>query len=253
MKNRKAQLTIFIIIALIIIVAIILIFVIWRKPTIEISPETDPKTYIEICTKDATKQAIEILSAQGGDIEPEGIVMYQGKEIVYLCYNTNYYNPCINQRPMLIEHIKQEITDYIEPKVQECFTSLKSELEKRNYVVDMGSMENKDITTELQTRKVIVTVNRNFQITKNEETRKFDEFKAQIIDPIYDLAEIGTEIASQEAKYCYFNVNGFNSNYPKFEVRKDMIDDSKIYIVKERASNKEFKFATRGCVMPAGL
>ncbi len=250
LKCKRSQVTIFIVIALIIVVAIALIFVIQREPIRGVSPETDPEAYIEKCIRDATEEAISILSEQGGDIEPEGSVMYKGKEITYLCYNANFYLPCINQRPMLIEHIEGEITDYIEPKVQECFTSLQQELEKRNYQVSLGSM---NISTELQIKRVIVTINRELTITKNQETRNFEKLEAQVSSPIYDLAEIGNEIASQEAKYCYFNVNGFNSNYHDFEVRKDMTDDSKIYAVKELTSGKEFKFATRGCVMPRGL
>lgn len=250
--NKRSQVTIFIIIAMI-IVTIILIFLLWRKPTISISPAADPSAYIEKCTRDAVKEAIEILSEHGGDIKPEGSVMYKDKDITYLCYNANYYKPCINQRPLLIEHIEQEITNYIEPKVQNCFVGLRQELEKRNYDVSMGSMNKEDIITELQTKKVIVTIDRKFEMIKHEETRKFDKFKAKISHPIYDLAEIAMEIVNQEAKFCYFNVNGFNANYLKFETRKDMIDDSKIYKIKEKASEKDFIFAIRGCVMPAGL
>ena len=73
------------------------------------------------------------------------------------------------------------------------------------------------------------------------------------INPIYDFAEISNEIASQEATYCYFNVNGFNSNYPEFEVRKDMIGDSKIYSISKKGSDLSFMFAIRGCVMPSGF
>ena len=249
-KQNKAQVTIFIVIALIIVAGMALIFLIWREPVTTVSPTTNPEAYIEKCIKDAGKEAIDILSEQGGDIEPEGSVMYEGKERTYLCYNKNYYNPCINQRPMLIEHIESEISNYLEPKMRSCFSSLREELEKRNYAVNLGEM---NIITELQTKKVIMTVERKVEMGKNQDIRNFEKFKTQTSHPIYDLAEIGNEIASQEAKYCYFNVNGFNSNYPKFEVRKDMIDGSKIYSVREKATDKVFIFAIRGCVMPAGL
>lgn len=255
MKTRKnktrGQVTIFIIIALIIVIAIALIFLVWRKPTIEVSPTTDPEGYIEKCTKDATKEAIDLLSEQGGDIKPEGSVMYKGRDIAYLCYNANYYMPCINQRPLLIEHIEKEITSYIEPKVQDCFLSLRQELEKRNYYVSMGSM---DIETELQSKKVVVTTNREFEMTKNQETRKFEKFKAQVSSPIYDLAKIAMEVANQEARYCNFDILGFMIIYPKYDAQKFRTGESDtIYTLKEKATGKEFKFAIRSCAMPAGL
>jgi hypothetical protein len=250
-KNKHAQVTIFIVIALIIVVAIALIFVIWRRPTVTISPTASPEAYIERCMKDYTKEAIDLLSEQGGDIEPEGSVMYKDKEITYLCYNTNFYTPCINQRPMLIEHIESEISNYLEPKMRSCFSSLKSELEKRNYVVDMGSM---NIITDLQTRKVITTAERKLQITKNQETRKFEKFKESVANPIYDLAEIAMEIANQEAHYCNFDILGFMIIYPEYDITKFTTGDSDIiYTLKEIASGKEFTFAIRSCAMPAGF
>lgn len=249
-KNRRGQVTIFIIIALIIVVAIVLIFVIWRKPTISISPFADPSAYIEKCAKEATEEAISILAKQGGDIKPEGSVMYKSKNITYLCYNANYYTPCINQRPLLIEHIEKEITSYIEPKMRECFVSLKEELGKKGYEVSTGEMK---IETELQTKKVVVTIDREFEMTK-QDTRKFEQFSAQLSHPIYELAEIAMEIANQEARYCNFDILGFMIIYPEYNVEKFRTGNSDtIYTLKEIATEKEFTFAIRSCVMPAGL
>jgi hypothetical protein len=249
-KSKRAQVTIFIIIAVLLVAGLLIIFLIWRQPTGVVSVTTNPEGFIEKCIKDYTKEAIEILSERGGDIEPEGSVLYDGIERTYLCYNKNYYNPCINQRPMLIDHIESEIRDYIDPKVRTCFDSLEEELEGKGYDVVIGDM---NTIIDLQTRKVVMTIERDLKITKDQDIKSFDKFREQTSHPIYDLAEIGNEIASQEGEYCYFNVNGFNSNYPKFEVRKDMIDGSKIYSVKEKATNKIFTFAIRGCVMPPGL
>lgn len=251
LNSKRSQLTIFIIVAIILVAMILLIFLLWRKPTAEISPETDPSAYIEQCAEEAAEEAIAILSENGGDIEPEGSVTYDGKEITYLCYNENYYKPCINQRPMLIEHIEQEITNYVEPKVEECFLSLRQELEDRKYDVSMGSM---DITTELQTKKVIVAVKKKLNIRKNEDTRKFTEFKAGISHPIYDLAEIAMEVVNQEARYCNFDILGFMIIYPDYDADKIRLGDSNtIYILRDIPTGKEFTFAIRSCAMPAGL
>ncbi len=249
-KQNKAQVTIFIIIALIIVVAIALIFVVWRKPTLPVSPETNPENYIEKCIKESTEEAISILSEQGGDIKPEGSVMYKSKNITYLCYNANFYKPCINQRPLFIEHIEEQITNYIEPKMQECFSSLRTELEKRGYAVELEEM---NITTELQTKKVVVTIDRKLEMTKGE-TRRFEQFKAQVSWPLYDLAKITMEIANQEARYCNFDALGFMIIYPKYDIEKFRTGDSDtIYTLKDTPTGKEFIFAIRSCAMPAGL
>ena len=249
-KSKRSQVTIFIILGLILVVSIALIFLVFRQPTLEVSPSGNPEAYIEKCMRDYGKEALNILMPQGGDIEPKGSIKYQGKDITYLCYNENFYDPCIMQRPMLIEHIESEISSYLEPRMQGCFSLLRQGLENKGYEIDMQSMS---IKTELKVGKIFMTTNRKLQTTKDEETRKYEKFTAEISSPIYKLAWFAQEITSQEAKYCYFNTDGFNMNYPTFEARKEMIDDSKIYNVKDRITNQNFVFAIRGCVMPPGL
>jgi len=250
MKNKKAQLTIFIIFALIIIVVIVLLFLLIKGPEIDILDEENPQAYIESCTRDAVEEALDILVEQGGDIEPTGGVMYKGKNLTYLCYNANYYMPCVNQRPMLIEHIEQEITNYISPRVSNCFTALKSDLSGR-YEVQMGDME---LTTKLQTKQVVVNIKRDFQMTRGDNVRSFKEFKANLAHPIYEIGKIAMEIANQEAHYCNFDVLGFMIIYPKYNIQKFRTGDSDtIYTIIDIPTNQEFKFAIRSCAMRAGL
>jgi hypothetical protein len=250
-KNKKAQITIFVIIALIIVGVIILVFILWRRPTITIAPTENPEAYIQECLEDYTKEVIDILSANGGDLVPEGSLLYGGKNITYLCYTSSYYNSCVNQRPMLIEHMEDEISNYLEPRMRACFVGLKEELEERNYVIEYGGME---ITTDLRTKKVVVEVDRKLLMTKNEETRSFDKFKAQISSPIYDLARVAMEIANQEAQFCNFELVGFMVTYPRWDIEKFRTGDSdNVYTIREVSSGKEFIFATRSCAMPPGF
>ncbi len=250
-KSKKSQVTIFIIIALIIVVLIAMIFLIWRKPTIQVAPEADPQKYIESCTKTSVKEALDILGPRGGSINPENYKLYEEIPRIYLCYNENFYLGCINQEPMLIEHIEKEITDYIRPEIENCFSSFKEELGKKGYNVDLGEM---NITTELKTRKVFVTIDRKIQLDKNQELRGFDSFKVQITHPIYDLANVAMEIINQESKYCNFEYIGHMIFYPRYNINKFVAgDSSKIYTVTEVVSGKEFVFATKGCVVPPGF
>ncbi len=249
-RKNKGQTTIFVIIAIIIVGVIVVLFVLRSRPTIIVSPDFDPSSYIEGCMKESTEEAINILSEQGGDIISDGSVMYKDKNITYLCYNANFYKPCINQRPMLIEHIEKEINEYLEPRMRTCFSALRQELEERNYVV---SLEGMNITTELQNRKVIVTINRGLSMTK-EETRRFEKFKTQISHPLYDLAKIAMEISNQEAQYCNFDALSFMLIYSDYDIQKFRTGNSDtIYTLKDLQTNKEFRFAIRSCALPAGL
>ncbi len=248
--NRRGQITIFIILALIIIVGIVLIFVLIKKPEIQIEDVENPQAYIESCTREAVEEALEILMPQGGDLEPKGGVMYDGKEITYLCYNAEYYKPCINQRPMLIEHIENEITSYIEPRISNCFQTLSSKLEGR-YDVQMGNMQ---LTTKLQTKQVVVNINRDFKMTRDDKVRSFNNFKVNLIHPIYEISKVAMEIVNQEARFCNFDILSYMILYPDYDLDKFRTGDSDtIYTIKDRITGEEFVFAVKSCTLPPGF
>lgn len=124
-NSKHAQITIFIIVAILIIVVLIILFLVFQSPTIRNLDENNPQSFVESCTRESVELAIERLSKQGGDINPRGYIDYQDEKVKYLCYNANFYEQCINQRPLLIEHIENEITNFIRPQIEECFFTLK--------------------------------------------------------------------------------------------------------------------------------
>jgi hypothetical protein len=252
MKNKSGQITIFIILALIIVVSIALVTVIFRKPSsVQAVNEENPQAYIESCINDYVDEAVNLLSEQGGDINPQGSVMFKGRNITYLCYTSGFYFPCVNQRPMLAEHIEKEITNYIKPKAENCFNALKAQLEQKNYNVAMGSMK---LTTKLQPKQIVVNIDRNFKMSKNEKIKEYKTFKSIINNPIYDLTEIAMEIVNQEARYCNFDILGFMVIYPEYDIQKFRTGDSDIiYTLREIASNQRFIFSIRSCALPAGF
>lgn len=249
LDNKKGQITIFVILGLIIVVGVIIIFLLIRPPEVRLLDENNPQAFVESCTREAVEEALEILSKQGGDIDPKGSLQYDDEEIAYLCYNFNYYERCINQRPLLIEHIENEITRYITPKVNDCFFNLESGLRGR-YEIETSKME---LRTILQPQTVFVEIDKKFKITRNDEVRNFEGFKMSMSHPIYDLAEVAMEIANQESKYCNFDELGFMIFYPEFDISKFIRGEADIvYSVLERATDRKFTFAIRSCPLPAG-
>jgi hypothetical protein len=91
-------------------------------------------------------------------------------------------------------------------------------------------------------------------MTRGESSKTINEFKSVIINPAYDLSKIAIEIASQESKYCNFEILGFMLLYPQYSIDKFRTHDSNsVYTIREIASNKEFIFAIRSCPMPGGV
>ncbi len=248
--NRGAQIAIFIIIGLIMVVILIILFLLFKAPEIKVLDENNPQAYIEGCTREAVEDALEILSKQGGDINPKGFIRYDDEEITYLCYNVDYYWPCVNQRPLLVEHIENEITDYITPKVLECFVDLESKLENR-YDIDISDMK---LITKLQSKNIIVEIDKKFKMSRGDEVRDFNEFTMHMSHPIYDFANIAMKVVNQETHYCTFDELGFMILYNEFDVTKLITGEADIiYVIKERATEQEFVFAVRSCKLPEGF
>src|SRR3989344_4289178 len=103
----KAQITIFIIIA-VLLVAIVVIFLLFNAkiiPNIFGKSFYNPKSFFRSCFEDKVKEGTELIMAQGGYVSPEFNRDVDGKEIAYLCYMGDYYDNCIVQEPMLIQHL----------------------------------------------------------------------------------------------------------------------------------------------------
>ncbi|MBM3233522.1 hypothetical protein FJZ19_00335 [Candidatus Pacearchaeota archaeon] len=255
MKN-KAQITIFIIIAVIIVAGIAIFFIIISKTKPEMQrPSMDnPQAYIEKCARDAASEAIDIMLPQGGYLNPVNYKLYNDTKVAYLCYIKANYQPCIMQTPLFIEHFENEITNYITGKIDLCFNQLKTELEAKSHNVKMEGM---NVSTILGTGNVQIKINRIFNTEKNQETRRFDSFKTAFNSPLYNLGIVAMDIANEEAKYCNFEYLGYMIMHKDFSIDKKPVgsgeNSSKIYIINDRYTNKKLNIAIRSCAIPAGF
>lgn len=251
--NRRGQITIFVILA-IAIVLIIGIFIYLRNqkdPSIEISPDKNPEFSIHNCISSELRELIREISKNGGYFEPELVREFNEENYTYLCYNENYYSKCINQEPMLIQHLKKEIKDNIFEELESCFQELKIGLEKQGYSVEMSAM---DFNVVLMPSKVLLEIDRDVDIVKTGESRKFEEFDISASSKIYDLVVVSQEIISQEAEFCNFDSVGYMLSYPKYEIEKKKLGDGDlIYYVRDKKTKEEFRFAIKTCIMPGGL
>ncbi|MBD3252136.1 hypothetical protein GF386_00200 [Candidatus Pacearchaeota archaeon] len=249
--NKKSQVTIFVVLGLMLIVLILIFLLLLRPAETEAYDEENPQAYIESCTRDATEEAIEIISEHGGDIHPRGSVLYKGIDRTFLCYNSQLYKKCINQRPLLIEHIQKEIENYIYPKVYECFQALQKNLEQKYEIENPDDLK---INARIQSRHVSVEIDKYFSMKNEEDKKEFEKFTMNLVHPMYNLAEIAMEIVNQEAKYCDFNAVGYMVLHNEFDIKRFITGDSNtLYTIEERASGQKFTFAVRSCVLPPGL
>lgn len=254
-KNyKKGQMMIWVILAISIVVIIMLFFFLRGRiirPGLEERIELDPSTFIDNCVKESVEEAIDIILPQGGFIAPKHTKMYNNINVSYLCYNAGNYLPCINEHPMFLNEIKDEIEDYISPKINRCFEDYKTEIEKRNADVKLGIMK---LEVKLAPNRAFVDIEKDVSIRFKDQNYNYNEFNIGIISPVYNLARLAVEIASQEAKYCYFEYVGYMILYPKFKINRNSFSDStEIYTLKDKKSGKEMNIAIRSCAIPPGF
>ena len=264
MKNRGGQVTIFIIIAILLVVAVALFFLLRSDVSGDtgINPTENPEAFLKICLEDEIYSITETLGKQGGYIEPilkleQFMFTDEGKrnDVTYLCYTLNYYEPCVNQRPMLIEHLKNEIHDEIKSPLNTCFEKLEASYEKAGYdVVVNYSPDYFDI--DLVKGQIIITADREITTTKGDQVSTEDNFKLSFASKFYDIANVAQEILSQEARFCNFNEQGYTMLYPYLSIDKYKLttgDGSSIYTVKYKSTGEMFRFVVRSCVIPPGF
>jgi len=259
MGGEKAQVTIFVIVGILIVVAVMFFFFFRQGmiPGIGEKPEENPAGFLETCIEDKLIEATRLISSQGGYIENSLNRTFKFSDeddftdISYLCYNQNNYLSCINQEPMLIQHLKAEVKEYVLDDVQECFDNLVSSLDRRGYVVDATY---NGFEVEFAEKKITLDIDGKIILTKSDETTAQENFEIIIPSRFYDLAVVVQEIVSQEARFCNFETLGFMAFYPNFNIERFRTGDSTtIYTVQHRKTQEEFKFAIRGCVIPPGL
>ena len=247
--NKKAQVTIFIIIAVIIVALAFLVYSFYPQIKSGLSGEQkNPLSYIQTCLEDKIKDTATELALRGGSINPEFYVLYEDEKVEYLCYTNEYYRTCVVQQPMLKTHVEMEIKEGIENDVQSCFASLKSSYEKKGYNVAL-SAGNKRI--ELLPKRIVGTFNYSLTLTKGS-TEKYDSFVVIVNNNLYELVAIANSIIEWETTYGDAEVTTYMTYYPNLKVEKKSGNGGKVYVLTDRNTKSKFQFATRGQIWPAG-
>lgn len=249
--NRKGQLTLFVILGIVIVGTILFFFIFRRPPSIDRGQSLDnPEDFLDSCVKDVIIKELDYQLERGG-FESQNSILFEDKEINYLCKNINYYQPCVNQHPLLINEVKKNLEITSTEKIKDCLGILENEFKSKGY-----SFEGGIVSPEIEFKPGVVSVDigSDLIITKGDYVKSFDNFKIFIKYPAYDLIFVASEIASQEASTCYFNVEGFMTLYREYDIKKFSAPNiTEIYKIEYRDTKDVMNIATRGCVIPPGF
>ncbi|MCX6748188.1 MAG: hypothetical protein NT076_01140 [Candidatus Pacearchaeota archaeon] len=242
--NSKGQVTIWIILAIVIVALVILLFAL--KVPQNLFSSSNPNVQLSDCLQPEIEASLARISLQGGSNSPVNFITYQDTQIEYLCYTNEYYKTCVMQQPLLKQHVERELIVNITPKINECLTSLKDNLENKGYTVQTNK-EEVSLSLEPNTLKLVVS-----GITAEKENAvSYSKFVVEEKTRIYDLIMLATSILNWEARYGDSDITTYMAYYPNIKVEKyKQSDGSKIYILS--SEGEKFMFATRSLSWPAG-
>jgi hypothetical protein len=258
--ERKGQVTIFIIIAVLIIALAILIYLYYPKIIASFSTETkNPASMIQECIQEQIEDNVQIISLQGGNYVVDSNSGYfykkeedsEGKYVKYLCYTSQDLQKCISQEPFLTEHVEAEILNSISTEVDNCFNNMVRSYDNKGYEVNLKRGE---AYVEIIPNLISTNLNSTLTLTKADETQTYRNFNIDLNSNLYDILEVAKNIIIWEMNVGDSLPEAYMYNNPNLRVEKHRKgDDTKIYVLTDINTEESFRFAVRSIAAPVGL
>ncbi len=241
--EKRGQVTIFIIVAIIIVVGILSYFL-WIKPTY-ITDKSGALGF-EGCVEDVVEQAISELELKAGFINPEFTYAYNGQELTYLCYTNDYYETCTVQVPFLKNAFDEQMEQLIRSDIDSCYSNSIEDLKAQGYSVSTGTIEY-DVLIEPSVVRVEIDA------PTIVGSQQFARFNVKVNAPTYDMVMIATSILQFETKYGDADTTAIMEFYPDYIVKKmKRSDGTTVYFLEHKILGNKFQFASKSLVWPAG-
>ena len=246
-KQKKGQITIFIILG-ILIVSGILIFFLYIRPTY--FPPAEGKLNFEGCVKRIVLEKTDMLGKTAGYRQSAFYYQYNGDKIPYLCYSGEYYKPCTIQMPFLKQHFEKNLLDAAKPEILACIDSTIEDLRARGFEVNQGKRE---VKIEIIPKTIRVSFDIPVTIRKGENVEQGTLNPVDIPNPMYELLMLSTSLLQFEARYGDSDVSMMMIFYPEVIVDKlKQGDETKVYILQNKDFGTKFQFASRSYAWPPG-
>lgn len=241
--EKKAQVTLFVLVAIVIISAI-LIFALWVKPTY-ISDSSGGVNF-ESCVQDVAIEGIETLASNAGYINPSFSYLHEDIRYAYLCYTNLYYFRCTVQQPLMKQYFEESLKAYTSEKIRECYINSLEDLKSEGYDVVPGEIK-LDYSLEPGIARVLIDA------PTIVGTNSFKTFNMKINSPIYETIMIAMAIVQSEAYYGDSDITTMMFYYPDYIIDKwKQSDSTTLYTIQNKNFNIKYRFASRSLAWPAG-
>ncbi|MBI2631490.1 hypothetical protein HYW75_00615 [Candidatus Pacearchaeota archaeon] len=246
MFNKKAQVTIFIIIAIVIIGGLTAYLLIRSKSKLEIiDPAFSPIfNYYSSCIEDAARAAADLTGSQGGRIYISGYETGSeyapfSSQLNFLGFNIPYWyyvagNGIIKEQVPSKQDIEKDISLYVKEKISDCdFESFY----RQGFSIELG---NKEVNINLEDNKIKVNVEQDITITKDDKIARKIKHEVEFESKLGNFYNLAKEIYDKEKNEAFLEnyavdvlrlyapVDGAEiSCSPKIWKTREVIDDLK--------------------------
>ncbi len=212
-ENKKAQVTIFIIIAILVVVGIVIFFVYRESIKVEQIPASIEPVYVSFlsCLEDYTLTGMDVLGSQGGyislpDFEPGSRYMpfssqlnFLGNPIPYWYYVSG--NNIQKEQVPSKNEMEDQLEEFVNDKIRECVFDSYYE---QGFEISEGEPDAKIIIKE---NEVDVNLDMNLNVNKEEDSVLIRNHKITI------KSKLGSLYDSAKKIYDYEQKNLFLENY----------------------------------------
>lgn len=249
MKDKRGQVTIFIIVAIVIVVIGVLIFAFYPKLKSTTSFDVEnPERFLQNCIEDELKNLVNTMSAQGGSLDPIEYSFYDQEKLQYLCYTPNYDEACARSPAFLIDNFEKEISEKIKLNVDNCFNSLEESYRSKAYTTtlkkSLSKVETKILLKELRLELL------NYELTVSKSsTEKYTSFNIFVNSNLYELLDVASNILEDEVDFGQADKTQYMLDNSNLEITgPEYSDGTNIYLIKNKKTKEVFQFASRSWV-----
>jgi len=251
--NKKAQVTLYILLSIVIVTSVILFFLFKDSISITSNPINDPDSYLRSCIEDSIKASEENILDSNGFYSKDtyNSMLYNSEKIPYLCTSYEYYSACMPQEPMFAEKQRVLMENKAAVDFNNCVSTLKKELENKGYNI---KNDNSIVSIIFMKDVIKANVEINFIATREESSIKLQDIEVTHPSKLFNMLNLAQTIVNYESTLCEFGLMNWMATNSEILIKRDTTSDqTKVYTLQERIGLKELKFAIRTCVSPAGL
>jgi hypothetical protein len=246
-KDKRGQLTLFIVLAILLVVAIGVLFYFYNLGAFS-SDSSVP--VLESCISKSLDAEIKKLALTAGVIRPKFDHMYGGNNYTFLCYTDDYYTPCVNQVPILTNVFEDSLANILKSEFQACYDSAVSDLVRRGYDVSKGTAK---FDISIEPLGVVVNLDAPLTSSSGLGTTLTQKYKYTYKTNLYELLMVATSLIQFETYYGDSEQTTQMFYYPKIIIDKQRIDgEIKVYTLTEKNEDIVYRFAVKSFPWPAG-